>query len=91
MIITDKKEIIKELSSVLLQIKPNIEGEIQADDHLKDEWGFDSMDLVEFVARLEYQYQLIVPDEDLLQFTTLNNVVRYLEDKLPDNFKFTEQ
>lgn len=82
MTIIKKDTMLHDLQLKLKQIKPNLPDNIPPDDHLKNAWGLDSMDLVEFVARIEYQYKIIIPDDALLQFYTLNNIMQYLDENL---------
>ena len=44
--------------------------------------GLDSLDLMEFVARIEREFQLMVPDEDLPDFISLDATARYLRARL---------
>jgi len=82
MTVIKKDTLLQDLQTKLQQIKPNLPDNIPPDDHLKNTWGLDSMDLVEFVARIEYQYKIIIPDDVLPQFHTLNNVMQYLDENL---------
>lgn len=82
MSITDKSEIIKVLESKLYEIKPALKDKVKTEDDMKEVWGLDSLDLVEFVARIEYHYKISIPDEDLQHFKSLNGIISYLQKKL---------
>jgi acyl carrier protein len=43
--------------------------------------GLDSLDLVEFAARLEQSTGLFIPDEDLAELTCVATVVAYLDSR----------
>ena len=40
--------------------------------------GLDSLDVVEFVARVEEVYRVSVPDEDWQQLSTLDRIAEYV-------------
>ena len=73
-----REAILKDLQEKIHSIKPGLPMDFPPDDHFKDRWHLDSLDLVELVARVEYTHQLNIPDADLEKFTTLNNIVNYL-------------
>jgi acyl carrier protein len=78
----EKKEVLQDLNSILLLIKPDLPEDIPPEDHLKNDWGLESFDLVEFVARIEYHYKIAIQDEDFKRFDCLNSIALYLADKL---------
>lgn len=68
------KSILNFLQAQIKEIKPAITRDIPLEDHLKDQWAMDSMELVELVARIEYQYQMIIEDESLEVMYCLKNI-----------------
>ena len=68
------KEIIAEQLSV-------DESEIELSSNFKDDLGADSLDLFELVMALEEEYDVEIPSEDLEKILTVNDVIKYLEDK----------
>ena len=44
----------------------------------------DSIDLVELVKAFEDEFNIVVPDEEFENFTTVADVVKYLEDNYPN-------
>lgn len=70
------------LRNTLHQIKPSIPSEIPLEDHFKNTWGLDSLDLLEFVARIEQKFSLLIPDEDLEGMINMQAVVQYLDTRL---------
>ena len=54
---------------------------ITADTSFKDDLGADSLDLFELVMSLEEEYGVEIPSEDLEKILTVNDVIKYLEDK----------
>ncbi|MBI5917020.1 MAG: acyl carrier protein [Bacteroidetes bacterium] len=75
-------DILQDLRAKLHDIKPDLPKDFPPDDHFREVWRLDSLDLVEFVARIEQQYRVVIPDEDLELFTSLNRVIQYLQEKM---------
>ena len=60
----------------------NLDGvEITEESSFKDDLGADSLDLFELVMSLEEEYGVEIPSEDLEKILTVNDVIKYLEDK----------
>ena len=55
--------------------------EITEKSSFKDDLGADSLDLFELVMSLEEEYGVEIPSEDLEKILTVNDVIKYLEDK----------
>ena len=51
--------------------------------NLLDDLGADSLDLVELVMALEEEFGIEVSDDDLESMRTIDDVVRYLEARIP--------
>lgn len=49
-----------------------------------EDLGADSLDMVEIVMEFEDKFDLVVPDEDTEDITTVGEAVDYLEDKLEE-------
>jgi acyl carrier protein len=54
------------------------EDEIGLETDLRDDLGADSLDLFELAMNLEDEYALEIPVEELQQFRTVGDVIRYL-------------
>ena len=78
----DIEEIMRLLRTELFLVKPLLSREIAAKDHFKNKWGLDSLDLVEFVARIEQRFNLLIPDKDLEKFISLEEVAHYVNERL---------
>ena len=46
-----------------------------------DDLGADSLDTVELVMALEEEYGIEIPDEDAEKLTTVNEAIKYIEEK----------
>ena len=52
---------------------------ITLDSQIKKDLGADSLDILQLLMRLEDQYGIVIPDKALATFTTVADVVNYLE------------
>lgn len=55
---------------------------IDPDAPLKTVAALDSFVLIELIARIEDYFCISIPNEDVKQFKTLNDMVKYLEKKV---------
>ena len=46
--------------------------------------GADDLDIVEIVTKLENQFDIDIPDEDMLRITTVGAAIEYLKEKFPN-------
>ena len=54
--------------------------EITMDSSLVEDLGIDSLDFVDIVMSLEDEFGIEVPDDQVENFHTVGDVVRYIED-----------
>lgn len=71
------------LRQELKNIKPRLPDDLPSHSHFKDDWGLDSLELVEFVARIEQKFGILIPDEDLPGFISLDATAQYIQNRLP--------
>ncbi|MBQ6678931.1 MAG: acyl carrier protein [Lachnospiraceae bacterium] len=55
------------------------EDKIRPETDIKAELGADSLDVLQLLMAIEDTYGITVPDEELLNFVTVQDVVDYLE------------
>ena len=72
MIETQIKDELKDMMAEIMETEPT---EIKDDAQFVQDLGMDSMMALEILASLEKKYKIVIPEEDLLKFTTLNNTV----------------
>ena len=70
------------LRAELRSIRKTLPAEWPATARFKEDLGFDSLDLVELVARIEQRYGLMIPDPDLEGFVSLEALRAYVADHL---------
>ncbi len=67
----------------LVKVAPDIEADTVADDdHIQDDLGLDSMDVLNLVTALHDRLGIDIPEVDYTQIATLALAVRYLGDKM---------
>jgi acyl carrier protein len=49
--------------------------------HFVKDLGFDSLDTVDLMMKLEQEFGLRIPDEDYHKLTTMSKLVQYLEEE----------
>jgi len=54
------------------------ESAITLDASIKDDLGVDSLDLFELIIALEEEFNIEIPQEDVLEINTVNEIVTYL-------------
>mgnify|MGYP000634591769 FL=1 len=55
--------------------------EMQLDTNFKDDLGVDSLDLYEIVMKMEDEFDVEIPAEELEDVTTFEDVLNYLKSK----------
>ena len=72
-------EEVKTILARQLRIAPE---RVTLDAQIKRDLGADSVDILQLLMRLEDDYGIVIPDQALAKFETVNDVVTYL-DNLP--------
>ena len=72
-------EILKNVIAEVLSVDPN---EIHEDTTFIDDLGADSLDLVELVMAMEEEFGVEIPDSDAESILTVEDVVKYICDKI---------
>ncbi|MBO4428711.1 MAG: acyl carrier protein [Clostridia bacterium] len=67
---------VKEILIKQLKLK-NVE--VTLDSKIKDDLGADSLDTLQLLMTLEDKYGITIPDDELMKFVTVGDVVNYLE------------
>jgi acyl carrier protein len=55
---------------------------VSADAKIVEDLGADSLDVVELLSRLEDEYGITIPDEDVENIKTVGDIVSYIENSL---------
>ena len=81
--VADVDAVMAVLRRELQAASPGVPGDVPVDAELMHDLGLDSLDVVEFVARVEEAYRFTVPDGQWEQLSSLDRIARYVLDHLP--------
>ena len=73
MVLDKIKEILKDTMDI-------DESKITLDAKLKEDLELDSLDSVELIMSAEEEFGIEIPDEDVMNFKTVNDIVNYIEE-----------
>ncbi|MDY4675564.1 MAG: acyl carrier protein [Candidatus Borkfalkiaceae bacterium] len=69
-------EKVRKLIALQLKIP---EDKITMESRIKDDLGADSVDILQLLMTLEDEHGIEIPDEKLVRFNTVGDIVEYLE------------
>ena len=69
-------EQVKEILARQLRISPE---RVTLDAQIKRDLGADSVDILQLLMRLEDDYGIVIPDQELAKFETVGDVVTFLD------------
>lgn len=72
----DMYEQVKEILARQLRVSPE---RVTLDAQIKKDLGADSVDILQLLMRLEDDYGIVIPDQELAKFETVGDVVAFLD------------
>ena len=69
-------EEVKTILARQLRIAPE---RVTLDAQIKKDLGADSVDILQLLMRLEDDYGIVIPDQELAKFETVSDVVNFLD------------
>lgn len=69
-------EQVKEILARQLRVSPD---RVTIDAQIKRDLGADSVDILQLLMRLEDDYGIVIPDQELAKFETVGDVVNFLD------------
>lgn len=73
------ENVFEEVQKIMAkQLRKPVES-IQLDSQIKKDLGADSIDILQLLLRIEDDYGIMIPDEQLANFNTVGDVVAFLE------------
>jgi acyl carrier protein len=69
-------EEVKTILARQLRIAPE---RVTLDAQIKKDLGADSVDILQLLMRLEDDYGIVIPDQELAKFETVSDVVQFLD------------
>ena len=80
-----QEEVISRLFDIIAEIAPDLDlNDVDPDIPLRDQLELDSVDFLGILMELQDRYGVEVPEEDFVEFTTLNRCATYLAPKLEE-------
>lgn len=74
-----REEIIEKVNSLLAEEFEVEESEFAPDANLKETLSLDSINLVDLIALVQFNYKITIPVEDLKKIQTFNDLYDYIE------------
>ncbi len=72
------------LREIMEDMKPSLNKDFTIEDNFMDDVGLDSLDLTEYVARIENTFLIEVDDKDWKQLINLKACIAYIQTKKVD-------
>lgn len=69
----------EEVQKILAKQLRKSEEQITLSSKIKEDLGADSLDILQLLMRIEDDYGIMIPDEKLAKFVTVQDVVDFLE------------
>lgn len=74
------QELIATIFEILRKIAPDINPEeLEMDDNIREVFGIDSFDFLQFIIGLDEEFGIKTPEEDYGKITTLNALTTYIK------------
>ncbi len=79
------EEIRAMIIEVIHEIVPDEDlSNLKGDVRIRDQIEMDSMDFLDVVMELRKRYNIVVPEDDYMELSTLDSSVAYLEPRMKD-------
>ena len=73
--------VVEKVKEIIVDTLNCEQEKVTLEANLKEDLGADSLDAVELNMALEEAFDLSIPDEDLILFVKVQDIVRYIESK----------
>ncbi|HHD5518312.1 TPA: phosphopantetheine-binding protein [Streptococcus pyogenes] len=77
-----RQEIFERLINLIQKQRSYLSVAITEQTHLKNDLAVDSIELVEFIIKVEDEFHLAIPDEDVEDMVFMGDVLDYLVQRL---------
>jgi acyl carrier protein len=77
-----RQEIYQKLVSIVSQKLQVHESEVSEDSSFVDDFGADSLDLVELIMKMEEEFGIEISDEESQKILTVRDAINFIESKL---------
>ncbi|MBP9992882.1 MAG: acyl carrier protein [Bacteroidales bacterium] len=73
---------VQKILAKQLRIDPS---RVQIDSRIQADLGADSLNILQLLMKIEDDYGIVIPDEELADFETVRDVVNYLDSQKKDS------
>eukprot|EP00823_Brevimastigomonas_motovehiculus_P006907 TRINITY_DN592_c0_g1_i1.p1 TRINITY_DN592_c0_g1~~TRINITY_DN592_c0_g1_i1.p1 ORF type:complete len:247 (-),score=39.85 TRINITY_DN592_c0_g1_i1:60-800(-) len=74
----DEDSVRNRIYELLKQVDKVKKDKIGPDAHFINDLGLDSLDVMEFISFVELDFYIVIPDQDVLKFTTVDILTKYV-------------
>lgn len=74
----NKAAIAAAIQEEIRAVKPSLTHDLETTDHLVDDCGFESLDMVELVARIEARFRIPIDDQQYRLLSSIDTITGYL-------------
>ena len=75
-------EQVKELISEQFGVEKN---SVEESSHLQDDLNADPLSIADLVVSLEDKFNIKIPQEEIIKFSTVSDIVNYVEDQFGES------
>ena len=75
----DRNAIFDKVKEYILMQLPVDASKVTDDARIKEDLGADSLDVLQLLMTIEEEHGIVIPDESLAEFVTVQDIVDYLE------------
>jgi len=77
----NKDDIFARLKELIIELLEIDEAEVKMEASFMDDFGADSLDIIELLTAVEETFKIEIPDEDAGKLQTVQNAVEYIAAK----------
>ena len=81
MIITKDRDMFEEVQKILAKQLRIDASAVQPSSRIKEDLGADSLDILQLLMTIEEEKGIVIPDEALATFATVQDIVNYMENR----------
>lgn len=78
----DSELLLSRLRALAREVSSRVPEDLPASASFREDCNLDSLDLVEYVARIEQEFGISIPDGDVERFSSLRATAIYLEERM---------
>jgi len=78
----NKNDIFARLKELIIDLLEIDEAEVKPEASLMDDFGADSLDIIELLTAVEEAFKIEIPDEDAGKLQTVQNAIDYVAAKV---------